>query len=140
MMFVDSLATTVNHMTTHIYISEAQSMHLMNKMESIDSDICIMLDFAENYHYVLQDQIQSFHWNNNQCNIPPAIIYYNDMSNSLQEKLFVFISEDLKHDTAFVYEVMNKVCKYIMQNYQHLQKLSIFLMVVQSNIKITKIS
>ena len=51
-MFVDPLATTVDHMTVHSYISKAQSMYLMNQKESLDSDTYIvMLDFAENYQY-----------------------------------------------------------------------------------------
>ena len=46
-----------------------------------------------------------------------AIRYlYKDVSNVLKEKSFDFISEDLKHDTAFVYEVMSKVCEYIKWN------------------------
>ena len=61
-----------------------------------------MLDFAENYQYVLQGEIQSFHWNNSQCSIHPAVIYYKDVSNVLQGKSFGFISENLKYDTAFV--------------------------------------
>ena len=40
----------------------------------------------------------------------PRHYYYKDVSNVLQEKSFGFVSEDLKHDTAFVYEVMSKVC------------------------------
>ena len=82
----------------------------MNQKENLDSDTCIiMTDFAENYQYVLEDEIQSFHWNNNQ----PGIIYYENVPSVLQEKSFGFISEDLKHDTAFVYEVRSKVCEYI---------------------------
>ena len=47
----------------------------MNQRENLDSDTCIvMLDFAENYQYVLQNEIQLFHWNNSQCSIHPAII------------------------------------------------------------------
>ena len=73
-VFVDPLATTADHITVHRYISKAQSMYLMNQKESLDSDTCIiMLDFAENYQYVLQDEIQSFHWNNSQCSIHPAV-------------------------------------------------------------------
>ena len=85
-----------------------------------------MLDFAENYQYVSQDEIQSFHWNNSQCSIHPAVIYYKDVSNVLQGKSFGFISEDLKYDTAFEYEVMSKVCEYIKGNYQHVTKVKYF--------------
>ena len=56
--FVDPIATIVGHMTAHSYISKAQSTYLMNQKESPDSDTCIvMLDFAENDQYVLQDEI-----------------------------------------------------------------------------------
>ena len=62
------------------------------------------------------------------------------MSNVFQEKPFDFISEDLKHDSAFVYVVMSKVCEYVKGNYQHITKVKYFLMAVQPNIKITEIS
>ena len=78
-------------------------MYLMNQKESLGSETCIiMLDFAENYQYVLQDEIQSFHCNNSQCIIHPVIIYYKDVSNFLQEKSFNFIPKDLKHDRVFL--------------------------------------
>ena len=85
--FVDLLATTVDDMTANHYISKAQSTCLMNQKENLDSDTCIiMIDFAENYQYVLEDEIQSFHRNNNQCSIQPAVIYYKNVPNVPQEK------------------------------------------------------
>ena len=48
------------------------------------------------------------------------------MSNVLREKSIDFLSEDLKHDTAFVYEVMSKVCEYVKGNYQHITKIKHF--------------
>ena len=71
-----------------------------------------MLDFAENCRNVLQDENQSFHWNNSQFSIQPSVISYKDVSNVLKENPFDFISEDLNNDSTFVYEVMNKVCEY----------------------------
>ena len=81
-------------MTVHSHISKALSTCLMNQKEKLDSDTCIiMIDFAENYQYVLDDEIQSFYYNNNQCSIQPAIIYYKNVPYVLQEKSFGFISE-----------------------------------------------
>ena len=139
--FVDTSTTTVDHITTHSYISNTQTSNLMNQKESLDPGTCIvMLDFLENYQHVLQDEIQSFHWNNSQFSIHPAVIYYKDVSNFLQKKSFALTSEDLKFDIAFVYEVMSKVCEYVNGNYQHITKVKYFSDGVQSNIKITKIS
>ena len=53
------------------------------------------------------------HWNNSRYSIQPAVIYDKNVSNVLQEKSFGFISEDLKHDTAFAYKVISKVCEYV---------------------------
>ena len=49
------------------------------------------------------------------------------MSNVLQEKSLGFISGDLKHETAFVYEVISKVCEYVKGSYQHITKVKHFL-------------
>ena len=49
-------------MTVHSHISKTLSTCLMNQKEKLDSDTCIiMIDFAENYEYVLDDEIQSFY-------------------------------------------------------------------------------
>ena len=60
------------------------------------------------------------------------------MSNVIQEKSFGFISDDLKHDSAFVYEVISKVCEYVKGSYQQSKAFS--LTAVQTNTKIVKIS
>ena len=36
----------------------------------------IVLDFAENYSFVVQDEVQGFHWNNTQATLHPFVIYY----------------------------------------------------------------
>ena len=58
-LYVDEF---VDDMTAHSNISKAQSTCLMIQKENLDSDTCIiMIDFAENYQYVLEDEIKSFH-------------------------------------------------------------------------------
>ena len=44
------------------------------------------------------------------------------MLNILQEKSFSFISENLKHDPAFVCGKMSTESKYLKQNYQSIKK------------------
>ena len=36
----------------------------------------VLGDFAENYQFVVQDEIQSFHWNKTQATLHPTVIYY----------------------------------------------------------------
>ena len=45
--FADLLATTVDDMTAHSYISIVQNKYLVNQKENLNSDTNIMLDFAD---------------------------------------------------------------------------------------------
>ena len=36
--------------------------------------LIIMGDFAENYKFMVQDEVQGFHWNNLQCTLHPVVI------------------------------------------------------------------
>jgi len=40
-------------------------MHLKKRKEEIDTSVALVLDdFAENYKFVVQDEVQSFYWKN----------------------------------------------------------------------------
>jgi hypothetical protein len=64
----------------------------------------ILCNFAENYSFVLQDEVQGFHWNNAQATIHPFVIYFrkSDTLNTEHENL-VTISDCLKHDSILVH-------------------------------------
>ena len=85
-----------------------------------------MLDFAENYAFIVQNEIQSFHWNNQQCTLHPAVVYYINVDNKLEVKSFTFISKDLTHDTSFVYDVQCRIMEYIKQNLPLIRKIIYF--------------
>ena len=65
-------------------------------------------DFAENYSFIVQDEAQSFHWNNSMATVHPFVVYYKE-NNELKHKSFVFISECMKHDTVLVYTFQRKL-------------------------------
>ena len=50
-----------------------------NWKNELKSDSIIFLgDFAENYGFVIQDEVQSFHWRNLPATIHPVVIYYKE--------------------------------------------------------------
>ena len=63
----------------------------------------IVLDFAENYSFLVQDAAQGFHWNNSQETIHTFAIYYEDGSGKLAHKSYACISDQKTHDTITVY-------------------------------------
>ena len=69
----------------------------------------MILAFAENYTFVTQDTIQSFHLNNVQAKIQPLMIYFKK-NGKLQHKSLACISDYIQcisdymqHDVFSVY-------------------------------------
>ena len=50
----------------------------------------VLGDFAENYTFVVQDEIQSFHWSKQYCTLHPVVVYYKE-NGKLAQKSFCFI-------------------------------------------------
>ena len=68
--------------------------------------------FAENYPFVVQDEIQGMHWNNSQCSLHPIVVYYRD-GDVTKSHSICFISDDLNHDVDFVYVVVRETVSFI---------------------------
>ena len=103
----------------------------------MEKEALISLDFSENYSFDLQDEVQSFHWNNNQATIHPIAIYYNHMG-EINFKSFVVISECIMHNTIAVYTFQKKLIMYLKNIILTPEKYIIFLMAQVHSIKIEK--
>lgn len=72
--FVEELCNKLLVLKPHSFISKQQSQYFQFKKNNLDEDeVLIVLDFNENYKYIIQDASQAFHFNNNQC-IPCSIL------------------------------------------------------------------
>ena len=61
--FLQLLAEKLDHLSAHSYIAKAQAAYLRHRKETLKTNECLILaDFAENYHFIVQDKIQSCHW------------------------------------------------------------------------------
>ena len=86
----------------HHFIYKQQESFLKNKETLSDKECIIIFDFAENYTFMVQDAIQSFHWNNTQAMMHPFFINYKQ-DGTLKHKSLVCISDMLQHDVHTVY-------------------------------------
>ena len=67
---------------------------------------------AENFSFLVLDEIQGYHWIKSQCSIHSVVVYF--LSNGvLTESSLCILSEDLDHDVGFVYKVLNETMNYI---------------------------
>lgn len=73
--YIDLLAEKLNSLTSHSYISKKQAQYLKERKETLEDTTCIVLmDFSENYSFVIQDEVQGYHWNTGHCTLHPIVI------------------------------------------------------------------
>lgn len=104
-----------------------------------EDEVITLGDFAENYMFIIQDEIQGFHWNKQSCTLHPIVMYHN--KDKLTEKCLCFISDDLNHDTGFVHEVMKRTVDYIQETIcPEVTKVHYLVMAVLGNTRTAKIT
>ena len=101
--FIELLCEKLDKITSHSLI--AKSSYLKHLKETISPEEAIVLEnFAENYTFVVQDEIQSYYWSKKQCYLHPIVIYY------MKEKFFE--RDDLNYDAGFINEIMHQTIDY----------------------------
>ena len=111
--FVKSFCENLLVLKTHSFIAKKQSEHYnFVKTNVKENEAVVSLDFVENYGFVIQDEAQSFHWNNDQATIFPIAVHYRDC-NDAKLRSIVCISEHLKHDTLAVHVFQKKLISYL---------------------------
>ena len=104
------------------HIAKSQAQYLKERKENLDEKTCIiLLDFAENYHYIVQDEVQGYHWNKEQCMLHHVVMYFKDEENNLKCTSICFLSDDLDHNTNFVHELQRITSEYIKQNNEQIE-------------------
>lgn len=111
--FILDLARKIIHLTSHHFIAKHQSGYLKNLKEEIEEgEVIILMDFAENYSFVIQDESQGFHWDNSQATLHPFVVYYRD-EGELKNLNFCTISDCLVHNAAVVHIFISKVVEFL---------------------------
>ena len=75
--FIDLLLNQIDILTMHSYIIKSQAQYLKKiKDELKDNEVIVLGDFAENYSFIVQNEVQGFHWNISQCTLHPVVVYF----------------------------------------------------------------
>ena len=70
------LIEKVDKLTAHSLIAIAQPQYLKQKKEELEEhEVIVWWDLAENLKFVIQDEVQSFHWNSKSCTLDLFVIY-----------------------------------------------------------------
>ena len=77
--FLDAFMVALEKLKLHDYIAKNQAKFVAEKKERLNpGEFIVIADFSENYSFVVQDEVQSFHWNNLQATIHPFLCYYKN--------------------------------------------------------------
>ena len=76
--FIDMFSKKFDLLRRHHFIANAQSTFFQPTKETLPSDtVIILLDFIENYSFLVQDSVQGYHWENSQATLHPFCCYYS---------------------------------------------------------------
>lgn len=114
----------------HHFIVRKQNLFIegwKNTANSRPWEALVKVDFAMNYSFLFQNEVQSAHWNRKQATIHPFhVTYYSTDDNKLQSKTYIAISDHVKHDTICFYAFQSEFIKLLKRIFHKLQNLFTF--------------
>lgn len=127
-VFNSEFTSDVTKLVTHDFIARKQQEHLKYRKKHLLIDEAVVIcDFAENFSFVIQDEVQGYHWNQQQCTIHPFVIYYREIAGAdVKCQSLVIIAESLKHNFCSVYQFQLELFAYLKQKLPRVTKLHFF--------------
>ena len=87
----------------HNFIFRWQAQQFKDSISLFPDNVVVsVVDFAENYSFKEQNEIQSMHWYTKQVTIFVLITYFRIASGAVKKTMHFFVSDDKQHDTLFV--------------------------------------
>ena len=109
--FITFLLDMLYKLTEHHFIAKSQNQYLEDLKASLKpNQRIIILDFADNFSFVVQDAAQAFHWNNTQATIHAFVVHDKSNNGDLCHRAFACISEHMTHNTVAVYVFVEWLC------------------------------
>lgn len=125
--FLDTVIDSLVILRRHSFIAKQQTQFLNHLKATTAIGIFLtLLDFSENFSFLVQDAVQGFHWNNSQATIHPFVFYFKDENDVLQNGNFVIISDCLKHDSTAVNLFIKHYLMFLKKHYPALWKVIYF--------------
>lgn len=120
--FIETLSKKVDTVTTHHFIAKKQAAYLRRAKDNLKEDeMIVLLDFAQNYSFLVQDSIQGHHWNNSMATVHPYCLYFLKDGKLTTESLCI-ISDCLEHNVYTVYKFNSELIGHIKANHPHIKK------------------
>ena len=112
--FVEEIAKFIEHSTRIKEQFKAQRTLKQRLQEGLPGHVCIHMDFAEDYRWRCQEEIQSAYWSQTQVTLHASVVYYKK-DDKLVHQSCVFESNEPQHDVKFVFALLRKLVLILFQ-------------------------
>ena len=107
--FINVVENAVSKFRGHANRVTLQYSQLKRLKENLPKgEVIAQMDFAENYLCQSCDEVQSAYWNRVMVSIHPVVVYLKDADGHLKHKSFVFVSDELSHNSSSIYLILKK--------------------------------
>ena len=125
--FIPKLIGHLKKLVTHRFINKSQNEYSKKLKNELREKECILLmDFAENYSSVTQNEIQAGYFWKKQHTLHPFVIYYRRENGGVKHKSYCVLSDYLKHDAESVHTFIKELIPKLKDLIQGLEKIHIF--------------
>ena len=94
---IQTACKSLDDLRRHHYIAKEQAAYLRTSKETLSAEsMVILMDFAKNYSFIVQDAVQGQHWNNSQVTLHPFRVYFKD-AGELKCLSICVVSDHLQH-------------------------------------------
>lgn len=111
--FIEELTNDLYKLSIHHYTSEIQKEYLNHCKNNLTEDTCIILmDFSENYAFIVQNSVQAWYFNNDnkQATVHPFVVYYiHPITKTVTSISYCTISDYRPHTALTVYMFVEKL-------------------------------
>ncbi|CAF4897575.1 unnamed protein product [Rotaria socialis] len=118
---LDEIDEKWSNFLIHSYINREQRTYIneLRTKSSCQSYAVAQMDFAENYTFLRQREVQAAHWNYQQVTLFTVHIKVGN-----EHKNMVLISDYMRHDTVFVHCAQGRIVDFLRNNYPQVTKIS----------------
>ena len=107
--FINVVENAVSKFRGHANRVTLQYSQLKRLKENLPKgEVIAQMDFAENYLCQSCDEVQSAYWNSVMVSLHPVVVYFSDADGHLKHKSFVFVSDELSHNSSSIYLILKK--------------------------------
>lgn len=124
--FLEYFDAKLTRLISHEFVSLSQSKFLQDTKQNLKpNEFVVISDFAENYAYVIQSEIQAYHWVKKQCTLHPFSIYYKE-GDILKTISLVIVAESLEHNIVSVHLFQTKLFTFLTDKFGNIGKIYFF--------------